>query len=78
MPTIQIPTVPQAQSKLRICQGFLHVYEIERYRLELDHQQGKISEKELQQRLQEIAIDEQRLEQDIESTRLIQRSTTAA
>jgi len=78
MPTIQIPTVSQAESKQRICEGFLHILEIERYRLELDHQDKKIDEEELKALLQDIAADEERLQSELESSRIIHRTTSAA
>ena len=78
MPTLTIPTPSQARSKQRICEGFLHIYEIERYRLEVEHSDGLISEAELKQQLNVIAIDEERIRQDLESAQVIERTSSAA
>lgn len=78
MPTITIPTPSQARSKQRICEGFLHILEIERYHLEIELSDGLISEDELKQQLNIIAGDEERLRQELESAQVIERTSSAA
>ena len=78
MPTITIPTPSQARSKQRICEGFLHIYEIERYRLDTEYHGGHITEEELKQQLNAIAKDEERIRHDMESAIVIERTSSAA
>ena len=78
MPVFKIPTVKQAESKLRLCKSILNAYEMECYELIELHRSGELTQQQLAVCLLDLNSDIRRLKNEIESTRIIHRQISAA
>lgn len=78
MPTLAIPTVQQANSKYRLCQRIIRAYEAEQYELHELHRQGTITQQELEQLLDNLEADMNKLRQELNGTRIIHHTQNAA
>ena len=78
MPILKIPTVKLAESKIRLCRSYLHAIDVEIYELQTEHQQGELSQQELEEALILLNADAEKLRSELESTRILQRKQSAA
>jgi outer membrane protein TolC len=78
MPVISIPSLQQAESRIRLYEGTLKVYRDELDRLDYLYNSGQIAKHELEECLVDVMADIANIENELQAAQIIHRASAAA